>query len=296
MFGAAAAQPPQPQKNQREHFRLALELPINVMSPSVAVPVPATLNDVSEGGARITAQIMLLRGSAVEFDLPRGEGSKPVKLQGAITSINFKQSNRTFIYGIQFKTMRQADRDVVYAFIVEHQRRGIQSKLEPPVSKQNSLELHSVRERGAYRVDRSFAVRYSVLGQRGSTPATALDVSRGGMRLVADRALRTDQDLEVRFTLPSDVLTVLARREVTRSGSIFGRELEMKEIKPPTFEEMHCQVKLLTSTQEKGKFIYSVTFVRPTDHFSEEIQRFVHASQLSELQRQRGKATGLRVI
>jgi c-di-GMP-binding flagellar brake protein YcgR len=301
MFGSAEAQARQPAaQNDRKFYRLQTNFPIDIVVPSVAVPVPATLGDISEGGARIVSKSMLLRGTDIEFTLKR-EGKAPLKLLGTIASIDFKQENRMFHYGIKYRNLRPADSDSIYQFIVEQQRRGMQQKHnaaeEASKTTSNGSALRSVRERAAYRVEKTFPIRFSIVGMRGTNDARALDTSIGGMRISFDRKMQLDRELDLRFTLPSEVLDVLTRREASRDGSIFGRTVELKEIKARRFTELQVHAKVLPAMEEiGGRYIYSITFVRASNFVAEELQRYVHAAQLTELNKARHGDSGKRLL
>ncbi len=123
---------------------------------------------------------------------------------------------------------------------------------------------------------------------RAFTPAVASDISRGGLHIVLDRQIPDNRTLELRFTLPNDVLEVLTTRTHSRDASLFGREITVKEQKARPFEELHMQVKILSGWHEvKGLFHYSVAFVRPKPAMLEEIERFIHAAQLAEIKAKR---------
>ncbi|MDQ6930269.1 MAG: PilZ domain-containing protein [Candidatus Eremiobacteraeota bacterium] len=273
--------------SNRRHFRLQLRYAIDIVVPSVAVPVPSTLADISEGGARVVSKTMLMRGTEISFDLERA-GKAAITIHGTVASVEYIQANKEFHYGVKFRALRPADTDSIYQFIVEQQRRGLKTKDEQTRGTHQASPLRSAAQRSAYRVERMFTVRFSVAGMRGIEHATVLDTSIGGMRIAFSRALHLDREIELRFTLPSDVLDVLTRREASRDKSIFGRTVAMKEVKARVFSELQVRAKVLPQAQEvNGKFFYSVSFVRASTFVSDELQRFVHAAQLTELAKKR---------
>lgn len=295
MFAAVATTPRQPQaQNDRKHFRLPVNVAIDITVPSAPVQLPATLGDLSEGGCRVLCKSMLLRDSDIKFDLKR-DGKAPVTLSGKVMSIDYKQGNKMFHYGVKFNTLRPAQSDAVYQYIVEQQRRGIAAKKQEAQSQAPAAKtpLRSVSERSAYRVEKMFPIRYSVIGMRGTNTAVALDTSIGGMRVAFDSKQNPDRELDLKLTLPNQVLDVLTRREHSREGSIFGRTVQVIEKKARQFSEMQVHAKLLPDAREvNGRFIYSVTFVRPSAFVQEELQRYVHAAQLTALQKQRNANGG----
>lgn len=254
-----------PQQHNRKFFRLPVKIEIEMTVASVAVPIPSTLADISEGGCRIVARAMLKKESAMSFDLPRS-GKTPLKLSGVIKAADFKGTTRTFEYRIQFSALRPADRDEVYQYIVEQQRRSAKAAEAAGAPARASQNSGSVAKRGAYRVQRLFACRYVIAGQRSSSPATVLDVSAGGMRVAFDKPLGLERSVDLKFTLPNDVLAAV------------------KGARP--FTELSSRATVLPGgSVQKGRFLASVSLVHPSPFVTEEIARYVHAAQLIELRR-----------
>lgn len=297
MFAQAVAPRPTNGQNDRKHFRLPVNAHVDITVPSAPVPLPATLVDLSEGGCRIACKSMLLRGGAVRFDL-KIDGKAPVALTGKVMTIDYKQGNKMFHYGVQFDKLRPAVNDAVYQFIVAQQRRGIQAQQHAAdVARPSAPALRSVPERSAYRVAKRFPLRYSIAGLRGTNAAFALDAGVGGMRIAFETKQQADRELDLRITLPSDVLEVLTRRESSREGSMFGRTVQITEKKARPFAEMQIQAKILPGVQEvSGRFVHSVVFVRASTLVQEELQRYVHAAQLTDLKKQRNTASGTRLL
>jgi c-di-GMP-binding flagellar brake protein YcgR len=270
--------------SDRNYFRLAVNIPLQIDIVDVPVPLQGTLVDISEGGCKITAKSMLLKGVEIAFELPR-KTKEPLKLRGRVCHIDFKPMTKTFDYGIQYIGLRPADSDAIYQFVVEEQRRKLQTREGHLEATKNG----KAKDRQAVlRVERKFPIQYAIFGQRAFAPAMATDISRGGMRVILDRAIPEDRTLELRFTLPEDVLDVLTRRTESRDGSLFGREITVKEEKARPFVELRMQVKLLPGWHEvKGLFHYSVSFLRPKPQMLEEIERFIHAAQLTEIKAKR---------
>lgn len=265
-MGVAQQSPSQTQQQNRKFFRLPVKIDIEMQVASVAVPVPSTLADISEGGCRIVARAMLKKDSAIAFALPRS-GKTPLKLNGVIKAVDFKSANRTFDYRVQFSALRPADRDEVYQYIVEQQRRSAKAaEAASAPARASHAPSGSIAKRGAYRVQRLFPCRYVIAGQRSSSPATVLDVSAGGMRVAFDKPLGLERSVDLKFTLPNDVLAVL-------KGS-------------RQFVELSSRATVLPGgSMQKGRFLASVSLVNPAPFVIEEIARYVHAAQLNELRR-----------
>lgn len=268
----------------RKSYRLAANINVEVDVPNIAVPVPATLADISEGGCQIVSRVMLLKGVTMQFKLPL-EGKPPLLLTGTIRSANSRAETRTFIYGVQFGKLRPADQDAIYQFVVERQRKDLHAKTSAAA---NTAAAQSSKGRSAYRAQRMFPVTFVVTGLPVRGTAMALDLSRGGTRVAFNDQLEESRGLELRFTLPSEVLKVLTHHEVSRAESLFSRDNRVKEIKPKDFAELRIHAKILPGAERvKNKFVYRLVFQSPTQAFQEEIDRYVHAAQLTELKNTR---------
>ncbi|GAC1613776.1 MAG: hypothetical protein NVS9B12_14870 [Vulcanimicrobiaceae bacterium] len=265
--------------SERNYFRLAVDFRVEMRVADYPAPVLGTLTNISEGGCKVAATPMILKDAEVCFELPR-PGKPPLKLRGKVAHIDFNALSKTFEYGIQYFGLRPADSDEIYQFVVEEQRRKVLLERPGGLARNGKAEDRSP----VLRVERTFPIQSAIYGQRIFKPGTATDVSRGGMRIVLDQRVPEDHNLELRFTLPDDVLEVMTKRTQSRDGSVFGREITIKEQKARAFSEVRMQVKVLAGSREiRGSFHYSAQFVRPKPEAIEEIERFLHAAQLTEL-------------
>lgn len=270
----------------RNYFRLSVNLPIDVYVTGAPAPVAATLVDISEGGSKIHSKNMLLKDSELSFELKR-PGKEPLKLSGRVRHVDFKATTRTFDYGIEHVHKHRGSADDIYQYVLEEQRRKLQTK-DGLVDRDTGPARKAASRENVLRVERKFPIEFVPYGSRTPNPAVAHDISRGGMRIVVDRVLAEDRTFELRFTLPADVLDVLTRKEHSRDGSIFGREISVKEVRPKPFAQVRIHAKILPGWHElKGVYHYSVAFVRPTPAALEEIERFLHAAQLTEIKAKR---------
>ena len=270
--------------SDRNFFRLAVDLKIEVAVADFPAALAATLVDISEGGCKISATSMILKDAELSFEVAR-PGKVPLKLRGRVAHVEFKPMASKFEYGIQYIGLRAAEADAIYQFVVEEQRRKLQVEGGPGKAEKNG----KVEDRKAVlRVERKFPIEYVIYGQRNFLPATATDVSRGGMRVIFPQRPPEDRTFEFRFTFPSDVLEVLTRKEHSRDVSVFGREIKVKEHKARPFPELRVQIRVLPGWHEiRGAFHYSVQFLRPKPQVIEEIERFLHSAQLTELKAKR---------
>jgi hypothetical protein len=251
--------------NRRAYFRQPMYASIEIRIPGQRAAVPATLVDVSGGGCRLTTRVMLKPRATVTFDLPV-EGARPIKLSGRVTKVRYTPADRTFHYGVQFQIEREEQRDRLLHFIGDEQRRALEAaRLRRAM---RGEEQPTQERRSTTRVRMNFALQYSISGVPGAFAATALDIGVGGARLALDQVLRTEWAIELRLTLPNDVLRMAA--QVAGSNS--------RAMRP--FHELRIAAQPQTGvlrTQEH--FIQRLTFVHAPRLTTSELTRFVAAAQ-----------------
>jgi hypothetical protein len=210
---------------------------------------------------------MLKPHVAIEFDLPRG-GMPRLRLAGKLRKVTYTASDRTFRYAIAFDSLSEATRDDLARFIHEEQRRalsltrrGFEEEGPKPPTRLQELRAHR-------RVEVNIPVSFTVGTTPGMFEGVAVDVSTGGLRLISDRVLRQEWDVNVRLTLPNDVLRVLH----ARSGS------------QHPFSELRLKARPLPGVkQTRGRYMQSLVWVNPDPHVTDEINRFVEAAQYTSL-------------
>lgn len=250
----------------RKSYRLVSNIPVEIHVENIAVPIPATLGDISEGGCQIVSRVLLVRGSKLQFKLPI-EKKAPLALSGVIRSVASNADKKTYLYGVQFEKLRAADQDTIYQFVVDKQRHDLHSRTRAT----EIAAAQSKTGRASFRAQRMFSVRFVVVGLPISSTAVALDLSRGGTRIAFDEQMRDDRLVELRFTLPSDVLSAVKLHAHAKTHE---------------FSELRITAKIIPGAERvKGKFVYRLIFQNPSQAFQDEIDRYVHAAQLTELKK-----------
>ncbi len=263
---------PAPATNRRLYFRQPMYLRINLRVAGARVAIPATLVDISGGGAQIHARTLLKPQAWVEFELARPDGT-PLQLKGSIRKVTYTPADRTFRYAVHFESLEPGVRETLLRFVLEEQRRGIsgsKAALELSPLKKASTRLRELRK--AHRVEVNVPVRYSIGDSPNAQDATAIDVGTGGMRLILDQVLRQEWHVTIRFTLPNDTLKALAQSRGA-SGSAMRPFCEVKFLARP----------LPGVKQLRGRFVQSLAFVNPDARYAAEIERFVQATRLTSL-------------
>jgi len=149
------------------------------------------------------------------------------------------------------------------------------------------------QQRRDYRASVEFPMLYVVEGRAGMRTAVANDLSAGGLRLVGDEDLDNDALIDLRFTLPNDLIRgVQIEKEVvetTKNGKVKRKIM----VPPEPFREMniHGKVVIAFFNVRRRKFTHGVQFVDIEDRTREEVQRFIHVWQI-RLLRERAHMRG----
>jgi c-di-GMP-binding flagellar brake protein YcgR len=268
--------------NQRQAYRQSIELPIAFTVRGLPAPVYGTLINISETGCRLRSLILLARNRQVEFTLRRA-GAAHLNFRGRVLSRSTPQTGAGYEYGLAFEDLTPASRDAIAREIAELQRRAAAARAQAREAHKKALARGDDQRRSAVRTLFSFPVRYRP-ADRSASSGEANDISSGGLRLQCSERLRVGGEIELRFTLPSDVLKAYPppteRIEITPFGE---RRMKLPDNRRP-FEEMVVRGRVLSRVESQpGREIYGVAFTDIDGYQREEIARFTHAVQLSRI-------------
>ena len=282
---AAQAQAAPPEANRRTDFRLATDKSIEIHVAGVRYFVSATLVDISATGCQFSSPTKINPGAAIRFDLPH-EGHPTLKLVGTIKSTRLNKKENIFRSGVRFEYEKEADKDALYRFIVEQQRHVIGSVRALAQKRRMDMRWRlfgfrrkKIKARVDFRIRYRFAIQYMLGdGHKQKKKGFAVDIGAGGMRVAAESVLNKEFPIFVHFTLPKEVLDVFAG---PTSGADPARVARLRPFKPIT-----VGAKILPGVKEShGLFLHSVEFIDPKGPMIEEIERFIHAGQLSGIRR-----------
>ena len=268
-------------KNERSGYRQLVDLPVQVSVSGIRIPVNATIVDVSVTGCRLRSWIALERGAKIAFDWPREHVD--LRVSGSVMARRPSDAGGAFEYGISFAGLLPAQSDLLAREIAEAQRREALNRGQQAAAMQVSPaqfnRRHTYRARAEFPVDVSFEERKAT-----AIKVTATDISTGGLRIVCDCELTSNDEVTVRFRLPDNVLTVFppgVREDVVITP--FGPRRRTKNNRRP-FEEMRIRSRIANRLKDwHGRPAFGVAFVEIDAYSREEIARFIHAVQLGEL-------------
>src|SRR5262249_53582602 len=136
------------------------------------------------------------------------------------------------------------------------------------------------QSRAAMRVLTQLSVLYRAASEEFRM-GKAGNISSGGLLLTCASAFVDDAILDLRFTLPSDILGVYPEETLAidlRNNNV--RRVGRSDLRRP-FEEINVKARIVSSqVVSPGVYRYGIAFVNPDGFAREEIARYVHALQL----------------
>jgi c-di-GMP-binding flagellar brake protein YcgR len=136
--------------------------------------------------------------------------------------------------------------------------------------------------RQSFRASVEFPVVYVADGRAGTRTALANDLSAGGLRLIGDEDFLDESMIELRFTLPNDLIqSVHVEKEIVETTPR-GKVKKKVMVPPDPFAEMSVRAKVVIPflNVRRRKFGHGIQFVDIDERTQEEIQRFIHVWQL----------------
>ncbi len=274
--------PPAERGNSRRFFRQSVELPIVVNVRNLPAPVYGTLLDISGSGCRFRSLVLVEKDRVVEFEWKRP--TRPgIRLRGRIVMRRTPARGGAYEYGVAFDALPKTTIDELEKDIFELQRRTAVARTEERDEKEQAVAQSRVQRRRTFRALAAFAISY----RRESalwTPAFANDIGPGGLRLACTELLPIGIELDLKFTLPKDVLDVYPpagdKVEITPFGP---RKVKIPDMRR-AFEEMTLRGRVVSSfPPSRGRDVYGMQFLEVDGFTREEIARFTHAAQLARL-------------
>ncbi|MBV8601189.1 MAG: PilZ domain-containing protein [Candidatus Eremiobacteraeota bacterium] len=272
-------------EKQRQAFRLDLNAPIAIELQELENrPVNVTLVDLSEGGARIRSR-SCLPYSWVTFTW-RGPSREPLKLYGAMVGAKITEYKESE-FGVRFE-MPQVEKDRLAAELHEIQRRAAFKPAETKLQIDEAGGGIGRAKRKAYRAPVKFAVsiRINKMGHISEIVGMAHDLSIGGLLLVSPETLLEGSEIGVNFVLPVEAVDLGGeQREVIEKGP-FGDRKAKKLVPVKPFEPVDTKAKVVkrVGASPEGT-AYGTCFIDLSAFMREEIARFVHAYQLTQLRK-----------
>lgn len=269
----------------RAAFRLDVNAAVQIQFVDLGRQMNMILVDLSGGGCRLRAGVSIPANTKIAFEWT-GPSRKPLRLTGTIVGSKMADP-KTAEYGIKFE-MPVAERDALAAELQEIQRRQAYKPAEP-VKAHVDESLGGRAKRKAYRANVQFPVSVRAIVDQRETQFAGIanDLSEGGVLLIVPKELEEGADVIVRFTLPNGAVDLGGEeREIVEIGP-FGERRVKKTIPVRPFESVEARAKIMKALgpASGGGFSHGTSFQQLAPFVREEIARFVHAYQVTQLRR-----------
>jgi c-di-GMP-binding flagellar brake protein YcgR len=262
----------------RQAFRLEVNEDIVITLEDAGRTMGATLVDLSEGGCRLRTRLCIPK-SQLEFKWkgPKGE----IKLWGEMVGIRITERKVTE-FGVRFE-MSQNEKDKLVQELHEIQRR-MAFKTEPTEASADSGVGRAKRK--AYRAPIRFPISYKVKGGMHEQVAIAADLSIGGVMLITPDAIPEGSEVEVDFVMPVEAVDLGGEQREVVENTPFGQRKVKKLVPVRPFEPIHAKAKVVKriGSSPEGT-AYGTSFIEMAAFTTEEVARFVHAFQLTQLRK-----------
>jgi hypothetical protein len=234
-------------------------------------PANAVIEQLTTSQCRLRTVVFFDMGDVIEFTFA-APSHEPIFVRGSVASREMRGPR--FVYTMYLNRMSAKELDALARVAAGHHRREAAARLDSD-RRPNTENL----TRSTLRVLAGFDLSYRT-PRLDFKAAKAVDVSIDGMMMSCSEALVPGEPVEVKFTLPSEVLraypeeTVVLdlRRAVT---------IPLRNSRRRRFEEMTLGARVVSNQELKaGRFAYGLAFTCIDGHQREELARYVNAVQL----------------
>jgi hypothetical protein len=251
---------------------------VTMVSARGIAPANAVIEHLTASECRFRTVVFFDHGDVIEFEF----GIEPsVLVRGSVASRVAKGPR--FEYRMRLDRMSAKEIDMLAVAVTHnHRRQAIARSNQRAIAKLPTTERLT---RESVRVLAQFPIAFRT-AKEDFRSAKAGDVSTGGLLMTSDVALVAGMPVELRFTLPGDVLKIYPEETVTidvRNATV-SRSSRPDPRRP--FEEMVIGARVVTHQPVgNGTYRYGIAFTSIDGFQQEEIARYAHASQRSKARR-----------
>jgi c-di-GMP-binding flagellar brake protein YcgR len=258
----------------RQTFRLEVNEPIVVQFEALERKMNLTLVDLSEGGCLLRATACI-PNDKLSFKWT-GPSKEPIVLSGSV--VEAKLQKKVPEFGVHFD-MPLVERDRLAAELHEIQRRQAFKSTEGPSDSART-------QRQAYRAPVKFPAIVRIVGRAKELTGEANDLSIGGLLLSMTDNLEEGSVVEIRFDLPVDEVEVETELREVVERTPFGQRVVKKKVPLRPFEPIEVKLKIVKRIGSTPTgYTFGTAFTEMSPFVQEEIARFVHGYQLTQLRR-----------
>jgi hypothetical protein len=246
----------------------------------VAEPTHATLLHIALSGCRLRTWMHMERGTGLSFEWRLSSG-KALQISGAVAARYAPRNGGVgFEYAVALEQLPTEDADALAREAAMLARRTASAR-------SYDTSLVDISQFTGYRVPHDFDVQYRIDDPRAMLrPGQACDVMGNGLRFRCEQPLRTGEQLILHFSLPEHVLQVHKGKDDDLVVGPFGyRRVPLKYMRRP-FAQLRLKARIVGTTKDsKRRDSYDVEFLDADGLAREELARYIHAAQLTQLKR-----------
>jgi hypothetical protein len=259
---------------------VSVEFPTTVSARGIA-PANAVVEHLTAAECRFRTVVYFDPGDVIEFAFGFSQESK-VAVRGKVVTRTSKGPR--FIYQMRLEGMPGPDLDRLARTLAEcYRRQALTRRHEAMV---RNLPTTERLTRSDVRVLARFPMIYRT-PKENPRDATAGDVSAGGMLMFCKEALVEGEPVELRFTLPSDVLDALPE-ETLMLDMRKGTATPARKDRDPrrAFTEMVVGARVVNHRPVgNGTYAYGLAYTCLDGYQAEEIARYANAAQRARSRR-----------
>jgi hypothetical protein len=250
----------------------SLEFPTTVSTRGIA-PANCVVEHLTAAECRFRTVVLFEFGEIVEFPYSASSGQR-ASARGTVVAR--AQSGPRFIYRVRLDKMTPKEVDeLARTMNANYQRQAQMRQREAAI---RNLPTTERLTRSSVRVVTQFPVVYRTPKEEYRT-ARAGDVSAGGLLMICSEALVEGEPVELKFTLPSEILAAYPEETMVldvRKGS--ASPLRADQRRP--FSEMVIGARVVNHRPLGNKtYAYGLAFTCIDGFQQEELARYTHAVQ-----------------
>ena len=239
-------------------------------------PVHAIIEQLSTSECRLRSVVLLNNDEPVEFEFAMFDARTTIR--GRVVAR--AQKGPRFLYSIKLVGMKSAEIDELSRILMLVHRKGAMSRSLERMQQQ--LPTTDGLTRKAFRVPSQFSILYRTAKEELKI-AQAANISAGGLLMTCADALVEGMAIELRITLPSDVLDVFPEETAVLDMRTRAVQHTTRSNMRREFRDMVLRARVVSHHPiSPGVYSYGLEFWKIDSVTREEIARYVHAVQLAK--------------
>jgi hypothetical protein len=250
----------------------SLEFPTTVSTRGIA-PANCVIEHLTAAECRFRTVVLFEFGDVVEFPFTAANGQRAVA-RGTVVARG--QSGPRFVYRVRLDKMTTHEVDELARTMNANYQRQAQMRQQEAAIR--NLPTTERLTRSTVRVVTQFPIVYRT-PKEDFRQARAGDVSAGGLLMICGEALVEGEPVELKFTLPSDVLSVYPEETMVldvRKGTAAPLRPDQRR----GFSEMTVGARVVNHRPLGNRmYAYGLAFTCIDGFQQEELARYTHAVQ-----------------